>query len=504
MRLQELYIKDYKVLQDFTLRFDEESAVSVLIGENGSGKTTVIECLTLIFAELYRHKTIYSLFDQTSFPFSFHIRYVLYTGTQIDFDYQHEVREAFPYTYEGTLEVQLAYDVELKVEVHEGANTYSTSDQLVQFLQGEGFTRQVNYILPSNVVLYYSGISRFLESIVDDYQQQTILGSLDGENAATSELFYFKPENFPALLIGLLSFQYGNIPERLERDFHIDQDIPFNYITIRMRRPRWAKSKTTPEQFWGAKGDLEVFLKVLRDNTNTEFGSDHVTFNILNRDQLTNIWSFYGIEKSLFDYLIALQANGLIESIDIDLRKSKDLAVSYDRLSEGEKQLLIIMALRELLSAGENSLFLFDEPDTFLHPTWQVKFIEELQTDLEQAIQYIITTHSPLLLNHAKADISKIRVSQMINGKLSDYSPRYAGRDIATVLYELMGVEERPAEIRAQLTKLFSLIEDENIVDARTLLLQIAAIVGSDDPELTKAQVEIDFIKELNETNNKG
>ena len=43
MRLHELYIRDYKVLQDFTLPFDEQSAVSVLIGENGSGKTTVLE-----------------------------------------------------------------------------------------------------------------------------------------------------------------------------------------------------------------------------------------------------------------------------------------------------------------------------------------------------------------------------------------------------------------------------------------------------------------------------
>ena len=47
MRLKSLYIRDYKILQDFSIDFT--SNLSVLIGENGSGKSSTIECLAYIF-----------------------------------------------------------------------------------------------------------------------------------------------------------------------------------------------------------------------------------------------------------------------------------------------------------------------------------------------------------------------------------------------------------------------------------------------------------------------
>lgn len=52
MRLTRLYIKEQGILKDFTLYFPEnfENNISVLIGKNGSGKTTVIACITYIFS----------------------------------------------------------------------------------------------------------------------------------------------------------------------------------------------------------------------------------------------------------------------------------------------------------------------------------------------------------------------------------------------------------------------------------------------------------------------
>ena len=52
MRLKSLYIKDYKILQDFHINFT--SNLSVLIGENGSGKSSIIECLAYIFGHLHK------------------------------------------------------------------------------------------------------------------------------------------------------------------------------------------------------------------------------------------------------------------------------------------------------------------------------------------------------------------------------------------------------------------------------------------------------------------
>lgn len=489
MRLQELYIKDYKVLQDFTLRFDEGSAVSVLIGENGSGKTTVVECLTLIFAELYRQHLVADLHSKATFPFSFVLRYRLFRPSDFSADFS---RGDFG---GGYFDVVLRYEevLTLRIQADDG-HIHETPEQISTFLQDEGQSiRPVRYLLPSNLVIYYSGISSILETIVDAYQQQTILSSLDGEAASTSELFYFKPENFPVLLISLLSFRYGNIPQKLATDFGIDEETAFESISIRVRRPRWAKPKSTSQQFWGAKGDLAAFLNVLRQYTVTEFSSDHITFGIFNQDQLTNIWSFYGREKSLFEYLATLQANGLIEQIDIDLRKHGQLIVPYQRLSEGEKQLLIIMALRELLAAGENTLFLLDEPDTYLHPEWKRNFIANFNTD-EFLAYYLITTHSPGIVSGIRKN--QLQILRKEEGrsvvKISAFDPYGKPENqILIDFFGLTGLRYKPVE--DQLTKLVELVS-ENQYDSGefvSLFQETENSLGKSDEGLIRLKLEI-------------
>lgn len=53
MRLKHLYIKDYKNLKDFSLDFENGNGLSILIGNNGSGKSNVLEAISGIFAEAF-------------------------------------------------------------------------------------------------------------------------------------------------------------------------------------------------------------------------------------------------------------------------------------------------------------------------------------------------------------------------------------------------------------------------------------------------------------------
>ena len=54
MKLKSLWIKDYKNLKDFHLDFEQGNNLSILIGNNGSGKSNVLEAISGIFAEAYR------------------------------------------------------------------------------------------------------------------------------------------------------------------------------------------------------------------------------------------------------------------------------------------------------------------------------------------------------------------------------------------------------------------------------------------------------------------
>ena len=52
MRLDELTIGEFKNLRDLRVDFDEGSPYTVLVGENGAGKSNLIEALSLIFRNL--------------------------------------------------------------------------------------------------------------------------------------------------------------------------------------------------------------------------------------------------------------------------------------------------------------------------------------------------------------------------------------------------------------------------------------------------------------------
>ncbi len=52
MRIDSLKIGRYKNLRDFEIDFDETQLTSVLIGENGTGKSNLFEAIVLIFRNL--------------------------------------------------------------------------------------------------------------------------------------------------------------------------------------------------------------------------------------------------------------------------------------------------------------------------------------------------------------------------------------------------------------------------------------------------------------------
>jgi recombinational DNA repair ATPase RecF len=52
MRLDKLAIGSFKNLRDFSIDFDEQSPTTVLVGRNGTGKSNLLEALTIIFRDL--------------------------------------------------------------------------------------------------------------------------------------------------------------------------------------------------------------------------------------------------------------------------------------------------------------------------------------------------------------------------------------------------------------------------------------------------------------------
>ena len=79
--------------------------------------------------------------------------------------------------------------------------------------------------------------------------------------------------------------------------------------------------------------------------------------------------------------------------------------LSLYNLSSGEKQIVIIFACLIFgLPAGQSGIYIIDEPEASLHLAWQKKFVEAIQ-NVNGSIQLVFATHSPEIIgrysNHA-------------------------------------------------------------------------------------------------------
>lgn len=80
MKLKHLYIKNFKNLKEFKLDFSQHNGLSLIIGNNGSGKSNLLEAISSIFANRFL-----SLNKQKACKFSwdYELSYTKYNGTDV-------------------------------------------------------------------------------------------------------------------------------------------------------------------------------------------------------------------------------------------------------------------------------------------------------------------------------------------------------------------------------------------------------------------------------------
>lgn len=493
MNLTSLYIDNYKLLKNFTINFKKD--VSILIGINGSGKSSILESVAQIFSD--------AILKQKS-KFGFKIEY----GLKL-----YEVIEETSTTSETktdyiTVEISASKKgEELSYKVFIGDDVIENVDEIIK--------RFGNFekILPSNIVIYYSGQSELMKKICAPHDLLLSKNYREGNRNVSRPFFYFEPALFDIILISLLSYEYGDIPVFLDERAKI-KDV--QSIQFRLKKPSWARGKA--ENWWGAKGEVKSFLDFLDSNsggieslTNPEsikgegniiienFQNESLIVTIITQKKLFEIREHFVEEKALFKILNALHIDGLWSGAEFSFVKLDEdgQSNSFKVLSEGEQQAITIKGLMELVTS-ENTLFLFDEPDTYLHPSWQRIFIETLIQFAERSettmSQFLITTHSPQLLSNANPEKSEVQI--MEDGEIVEVTPKYYGRDISTVLYEMMGVEGRNKKVAKALSILFRLIEDEKLVEAKKEFEKLADLLGETDPAIISAKTQLEYLEE--------
>lgn len=490
MRIHKLYIKEFKSLGDFTIEF--QKPISLFIGKNGSGKSTLLEAIAWIFRSA--HLTHVEGKPENP-PFEFEITYEVRLEKVIS------ESSTWGETETDYVSVTLSGKRNEKNfwSLSTDNNTYSTED----LIKRHGYDK----LLPTNILVYYSGWFESMEFICREheniYKDKLLEVKSESDISISSDelysrigtlpLMYIQKHHFEILLASLYAFEFNN---RVDRFFAEDLQLvkpEKNPIALFIKKRQW-KSGVGAGDFWGAKGLLRGFLDVVRRFAYSEtleyMGEDQILFNFHAKDWHT-LREFYGEEKKLFYLLHMLHASDMLGGIQIFLNKP-EIAISHDHLSEGEQQLITIKAINELL-IEKNTLLLLDEPDTYLHPQWQSRFLTNIYDyiDLGQfQPQFIIASHSNIMLSHLReGDLFK-----MHEGKTSLVSEGYYGREYGFNLSAVMDGNERVPEVQADLDALFELIDTEKFKEAEEMLNKLKERF-SDDPELTRAETMLAFFK---------
>jgi energy-coupling factor transporter ATP-binding protein EcfA2 len=173
MRLDLLKIRKFKNLSDIEINFDEGELSTVLIGENGTGKSNVIEALVTIFRDL-------DLNDNT--PFEYWLGYNCH-GHRIEIDNSF-IEPALSLTIDGTRVPRSVF-----------------------------YDNRAKY-LPTNIFGYYSGSSRRLEQLFDKHQLRYYRKVISPKSKSTDikdvnlrRLFYCRPAYGQLALLSYFAFK---------------------------------------------------------------------------------------------------------------------------------------------------------------------------------------------------------------------------------------------------------------------------------------------------------
>lgn len=249
--------------------------------------------------------------------------------------------------------------------------------------------------------------------------------------------------------------------------------------------------------------------------------SEKRTFEILQFAQWWRTWKQEASDTGDNTKLHAL-SSAFREVVSIFLPECSDLILDEEKeslkltkmgkqvdvawLSDGERSVLTLGLdlVRRLFIAnpGSNSpreegvaLVLIDELDLHLHPRWQRNVVSRLQ-ECFPLCQFIVSTHSPQIIGEVEPE--RISVIRLEENEIKIYSIDQAfGMDSNWILREIMDTDERDAETKEMLDKLFQMIARREVPEAQKLVEKLKERLNGDTAQLQQAAGTIQRIKAI-------
>ena len=147
--------------------------------------------------------------------------------------------------------------------------------------------------------------------------------------------------------------------------------------------------------------------------------------------------------------------------------------------------------LREDAGAKTPGVVLIDEVDLHLHPAWQQRVVELLQTAFSQ-IQFVLSTHSPQVLSTVHRDSVRVVHHNHSDSRIGQPPFQTRGVESADILAKVMSVDPVPAVPESKWLSDYRVLVQSNSHrsgDGRSLWNRLTTHFGAEHPVLEEIAV---------------
>jgi energy-coupling factor transporter ATP-binding protein EcfA2 len=386
MKLQRLWIKNYKNLRNCEIAFAEPHLLNAVIGSNGSGKSNLIEAILHILIGTYFKRPP---------PFDF----------SLEFEAQGR-------------RVTIAGE-ERKLTVHVDGEMKPLALFAERLRDG---VAQVHY--PELTLVYYSGECQRVSKMLASYRRHFERLTRRPESERHRPLFV-QSSNAQAqvILLALFAHRHPGLPERLGLRRVVG-------VSLVLRSPSGFDAEEHEPKLWNTVGAVRRIVAAIDETATSEESrrmdrlsseqsqgdSDYTetrTYRFSDEPQAGKGLGGLGERltrdgDNLYLALEHLRARGIFMSVSYRLvGRADDEPFEFDQLSEGEKQLLAVVGALKLTNRPDN-LVLLDEPDTHLNPQWSWDYpsmlAEAFDGEQRRRSAVLMATHTPTMISGMTKD----------------------------------------------------------------------------------------------------